>query len=1268
MGLLSTITNWIARQWKTWRQPSIRKGIGERVFSAGNYGYGGFGGYGWGQGGEGGNRVEQVRHFKHWSFIAIRAICNRAAGLEPMAAHVSSGRQPRGYAERRFSEYVCRKSLGAVRPHEQAIPIGDQHPLARLFRKPNAWDTSGELWYEVFLFLELCGIVYLWGPPSEYGLRTGLMTPAELWVIPSQWVRPRWGDKGAEEYFVTPTPGGRTWMIPPSEIITLRYKSPLSKIDGHAPQQAGSEWIDAAESVDRTRFWSFKNAAMPAGAIELDQQYADPDDAELDRIYDKVFARLQGENNYGRPVILPPGAKFVPLTIGPPELSFIQSAEQLRDFTLALFQVPKEIAGIQPAGSEISWYAPLRQFVENCLGPKLHYLGEALTRFLAPRYSDDLRIWWEDPTPDDPEKLNRDLALAAVHGQVTSAEFRASQGREPFSEEEEAKYSKLGAQQQQPPKAPGMGGFGAGGSATGGTPQGMAGTRPTDLSRSHRNGVAKTWEEGKHPRADDGKFGEGSGDHSATAEAASKPSSSAEAAPAKEKKAARSKAKVKLGPEVDKKRLASMFGKMFGYDAPLEIIADCVGAPDDAEVTVSLSDTGKSLDIEMRHPAFAQTCTRYVTQSEDGKVTIHNESIFIKKEEQGSGLGSRIFSSQVVWAREHGVANIKCHAAKLNDAGEAYYNGYVTWPKLGYDAPLEQARYERYEDFDVAEEAARLFSAETVQDVLEAPGGLAWWEKNGIGLVEATFDLSPDSRSSQIHHEYLKRRAARPPRETKSWRRKKSTSTKMTRPLWTRSGQASPAKRVMRKKATARTKGDYRESDHPRADDGKFGEGAGISKKPATKRPKRKEPKRAEPMADHPLAGRSHDEMTRELASLAASRAHDPWKLAGRVINDAIDERAVGAEVSRKVEAAASGPRPRVNEVYAAIAEATPALSLADFQAILVRMHQDGKVRLHPFTGPPSTIPVPEATIPYGGQLNYTVGAGGKRMPGGRRKGAFREGDHPRANDGKFGEGGGGSEGGAAKKPATANESKPKPKSKLGKVARAVKEHVAVPVWNAIKKAGHKAAHVEHVVTQFISEGIPERIAAIKSTAMRAGVSAVWWMTKLGTKAAFVTYMAGQNMAQQVASAAGASDEQASRLRKVCTAIDLAGAKAVPMTLAAIGLGPLGAAAGSMVPIGSAAYLAYASVRNPVRVLRAAKGAIGALLKKGPPEPGSNFFAGEGTKAMSSPADDVKALHEALVAHEGDGGWFEALVYAALDESKSLAEALALAEAASAEK
>lgn len=205
--------------------------------------------------------------------------------------------------------------------------------------------------------------------------------------------------------------------------------------------------------------------------------------------------------------------------------------------------------------------------------------------------------------------------------------------------------------------------------------------------------------------------------------------------------------------------------------------------------------------------------------------------------------------------------------------------------------------------------------------------------------------------------------------------------------------------------------------------------------------------------------------------------------------------------------------------------------------------------------------------------------------------------------------------------------------------------------WESLKKAGHTAEQVEQVASAFVADNVGAAVAKLPR-ALQLPVVGAWKMVRLGTAAAFATYIAGQEMAERVATEAGATPEEAKRLRKVCSRIDATAGKATAITLEHIGLGHLAPLAA--VPLGSATYLAYSVATKPLSVLRAARKAVAEAAAK------------VGGLFRHSEADDAaKAMLLFLQAHRGKkADWADACLLTALDHCPDANESLEVAEAA----
>ena len=73
-----------------------------------------------------------------------------------------------------------------------------------------------------------------------------------------------------------------------------------------------AQWVDSEESISKSRWAQFSNQARPELWVELGPGYEDPDDDRLERTYAKIAWRHQGEYNYGKPIITPPGSSWRP--------------------------------------------------------------------------------------------------------------------------------------------------------------------------------------------------------------------------------------------------------------------------------------------------------------------------------------------------------------------------------------------------------------------------------------------------------------------------------------------------------------------------------------------------------------------------------------------------------------------------------------------------------------------------------------------------------------------------------------------------------------------------------------------------------------------------------------------------------------------------------------------------------------------------------------------------------------------------------------------
>lgn len=380
--------------------------------------------YAW-PGGWSADRIEQIKHFRHWVYVAVRAIMDSAGNSRPNIDYVSA-------ANKGVRNKVWWKSANRILPSDKVEPTEEDHPIRALFNRPNQMDSYFDFASELAMFIKLTGNGFIWMVPNQMGY------PCELWVIPSHWM---WIIPGKDRYVDwyelrpwTSYTGAPSLRIPPRDVIHIRCKSPITKIDGFATTKALDQVIDVYDSM-LTRQWAdFKNGVVSSMVVKLGPQYGDPTDGEMERIYEKFFWRFQGELMAGLPMLVPPGSDVTNLTFSPKEMLYNDSDDKVRDKILAGYGVPKSVVGLFDEIPRANVDGALVAFGHFTMNPYNCMVGEKLTHGLASRFEHGrkIKIWWPDASPVDPGQQNDDLRTWMELGLLNTNEGRARIGYPPW--------------------------------------------------------------------------------------------------------------------------------------------------------------------------------------------------------------------------------------------------------------------------------------------------------------------------------------------------------------------------------------------------------------------------------------------------------------------------------------------------------------------------------------------------------------------------------------------------------------------------------------------------------------------------------------------------------------------------------------------------------------------------------------------------------------------------------------------------------------------
>lgn len=407
------------------------------------------------------NRFELAGHFRGWPYVAIDTICREIAILPPTFARVVSAPAVRDRVEKSlrtgmswdaalklerlklFSRPQKKKSLIHIQGNDEIEPFPTAHPAVKLFHKPNPHDYYWTFAYKIAMNLKLHGTAYIWD------VRDHLGRPCELWPIPSHWVRDIPGrNRLIDGYEVWPASGyvptdlgmgfypgivGGRARFDYSEMIVIRYPSPISHIDGYSPMQAVGPWVDISNNIDSSRVQTFMNGAFPGVVIEIDPMAGELSPEEGERLKAKILAEWTGVRHTKRPVVLTKGITLKPFTQATSELEYNQSSEQMRSHLLATYKVPQSMVGLVEPSTFSNADAAKLNFYRSTMKPELSYWSQVFTHWGKEAFEDkDFIGYWPDPTPEDPDYILRRQDQGLRNGTTHPNEVREEQGKEPY--------------------------------------------------------------------------------------------------------------------------------------------------------------------------------------------------------------------------------------------------------------------------------------------------------------------------------------------------------------------------------------------------------------------------------------------------------------------------------------------------------------------------------------------------------------------------------------------------------------------------------------------------------------------------------------------------------------------------------------------------------------------------------------------------------------------------------------------------------------------
>jgi HK97 family phage portal protein len=338
--------------------------------------------------------------------------------------------------------YACVRKIAAAAAsvpwllYEGAQEL-ESHPLLTLLAMPNPNEDGAALFERWYAFLQSAGNAYL-----ESAVLDGV--PRELYVLRPDRMRVVPGARGwpaAYDYTVdgqvTRITRDATGFLP---VLHGTLFHPLDDYYGLSPLEVAACAIEVHNAGAQWTKALLDNAARPSGALI----YKGPDGAP--GLSDEQFGRLkreledayQGAANAGRPMVLEGGLDWKAMSYSPGEMDFAETRSvAAREIALA-FGVPPMLLGI-PGDNTFANYAEANlNFWRQTVLPLVSRTASSLTRWLAPKFGEGLRLGFDADAVDALaeareavwDKLNA-ASFLSVNEKRAAAGYSPVEGGEP---------------------------------------------------------------------------------------------------------------------------------------------------------------------------------------------------------------------------------------------------------------------------------------------------------------------------------------------------------------------------------------------------------------------------------------------------------------------------------------------------------------------------------------------------------------------------------------------------------------------------------------------------------------------------------------------------------------------------------------------------------------------------------------------------------------------------------------------------------------------
>jgi len=373
-------------------------------------------------------KQEFIAAFTSWVYICVK---HNAQGVASVPLRLYVAKETKGKAFKTIqTRAVNKEKMRWLYRHEnldpwltkaQEIEEVTEHPFLDLMKNVNDFANRRDLWESTVMFMDLTGEAYWYIPPSK------LAVPSQIWVIPAQWINPKFGtgDKIIDHYEYKR--GSAEADFPPEQIVMFIYPNPSNIFTGFASVRGIADAVYLQMKMNEFEESLMENKARMGGIMVPKGRMTQQDKERMEQKFAQKFA---GTGKAGKILIPNFEMDFIRDSMTPEEINFIEGRRFNRTEICAGLDVPEAIFVSESSNRAVADAAEY-QHAKYGINPRCKRIEEKINERIMPLYDEKLFCAFDDAVPE-----NRELKLMEqdkrINRSKTINEIRAENGDGPI--------------------------------------------------------------------------------------------------------------------------------------------------------------------------------------------------------------------------------------------------------------------------------------------------------------------------------------------------------------------------------------------------------------------------------------------------------------------------------------------------------------------------------------------------------------------------------------------------------------------------------------------------------------------------------------------------------------------------------------------------------------------------------------------------------------------------------------------------------------------